>query len=206
MIGSKFSIHLQPDRKLSTGSWGQAWVLPQPVVHPESFCKKQGNLVCYTARFSGTLQITTMKSLVTILFLTTVFWGHATDTSTLPVKKSLAMIETGATSSRKGKWDYTRGGSGEISRFQIMPDVWKRYTKSMNWTNPEIAWTVARRILDDRVNQFKKKVGRNPDEVELYLLWNKPGHFAANKYKFYLVKRTYLQRAKRFANLVRNGL
>lgn len=122
-----------------------------------------------------------------------------------PVKTSLAMIETGATSTRKGKWDYTRGGSGEISRFQIMPDVWKRYTKSQNWTNPEIAWTVAQRILNDRVKDFRGKVGRQPEPVELYLLWNKPGHFAANKYKFYLVKRIYLQRAKRFANLVLHG-
>lgn len=122
-----------------------------------------------------------------------------------PVRASLAMIETGATSNHKGKWDYTRGGSGEISRFQIMPDVWRRYTKSQNWTNPEIAWTVAQRILNDRVKLFRSKVGRDPEPVELYLLWNKPGHFAANKYKFYLVKRTYLQRAKRFANLVLNG-
>lgn len=146
-----------------------------------------------------------MKVFLTVLLLASVVSGQATDTSASSVKQSLAMIETGATSVRKGRWDYTRGGSGEISRFQIMPDVWKRYTKSMNWTNPEIAWTVAKRILDDRVKAFKKKVGRSPDEVELYLLWNKPGHFAANKYKFYLVKRTYLQRAKRFANLVRGG-
>jgi len=123
----------------------------------------------------------------------------------LPIRNSLAMIETGATSHRKGKWDYTRGGSGEISRFQIMPDVWRRYTKSRNWTNPDIAWSVARRILDDRVKEFRRKVGRDPDPVELYLLWNKPGHFAANDYKFYLVKRAYLQRAKRFANLVLHG-
>ncbi|MGB0582712.1 MAG: hypothetical protein ACPGVU_23755 [Limisphaerales bacterium] len=146
-----------------------------------------------------------MRALLTVLLLGSVVLGHTTDTSTSSVKKSLAMIETGATSFNKGKWDYTRGGSGEISRFQIMPDVWRRYTKSVNWTNPEIAWTVAKRILDDRVTAFRTKVGRRPDEVELYLLWNKPGHFAANKYKFYLVKRTYLQRAKRFANLVRTG-
>lgn len=118
------------------------------------------------------------------------------------VKSSLAMIETGATSSSKGKWDHTRGGSGEVSRFQIMPDVWKRYTKSQNWSNPDVAWAVAKRILDDRAKNFRGKVGRDPEPVELYLLWNKPGHFAANKYKFYLVKRVYLQRAKRFANLV----
>lgn len=152
------------------------------------------------------MQKAAMRTFTTLLLLIVGLVSERAQAFEPPVKHSLAMIETGATSSRKGKWDYTRGGSGEISRFQIMPDVWKRYTKSQNWTNPDIAWTVAKRILHDRVREFRSKVGRTPEPVELYLLWNKPGHFAANKYKFYLVKRTYLQRAKRFANLVVTGL
>ncbi len=147
-----------------------------------------------------------MRTFTTIFSLLVGLVSERANAFEAPVKHSLAMIETGATSSGRGKWDYTRGGSGEISRFQIMPDVWKRYTKSQNWTNPEIAWTVAKRILNDRVKSFREKVGRPPEPVELYLLWNKPGHFAAHQYKFYLVKRTYLQRAKRFANLVLTGL
>jgi hypothetical protein len=127
------------------------------------------------------------------------------DCAALSIKESLAMIETGATSLSKGKWDHTRGSSGEISRFQIMPEVWRRYTKSSSWTNPEVAWSVAEKIISDRVKEFKAKVGRVPDPLEIYLLWNKPGHFAANKYKFYLVDRSYLLRARRFANLVTAG-
>lgn len=123
----------------------------------------------------------------------------------LGIKESLAMIETGATSSVRGKWDHTRGSSGEISRFQIMPEVWRRYTSSQSWTNPEVAWSVAQKIISDRIEEFKAKMGRAPEPVELYLLWNKPGHFAANKYKFYLVNRSYLLRARRFANLVLHG-
>lgn len=131
--------------------------------------------------------------------------GTGSECAALDIKESLAMIETGATSNARGKWDHTRGSSGEISRFQIMPEVWRRYTRSRSWTNPEVAWSVAERIISDRAKEFREKVGREPDPVELYLLWNKPGHFAANKYKFYLVSRTYLLRARRFANLVRHG-
>lgn len=122
----------------------------------------------------------------------------------LSLRDSLAMIETGASSSRPGKWDLIRGGSGEISRYQIMPEVWRRYTRSSSWSNPNIAWSVAKKILDERIARFKERTGRKPEPVEIYLLWNKPGHFAANAYKFYLVKRIYLQRAKRFANLMGN--
>jgi hypothetical protein len=123
----------------------------------------------------------------------------------LSIKESLAMIETGATTTARGKWDHTRGSSGEVSRFQIMPEVWRRYTRSRSWTNPEVAWSVAQKIIQDRIDQFKGKIGREPEPVELYLLWNKPGHFAANGYKFYLVNRSYLLRARRFANLVLQG-
>ena len=131
--------------------------------------------------------------------------GMGSDCVALGIKESLAMIETGATTNARGKWDHTRGSSGEISRFQIMPDVWRRYTKSRSWTNPDVAWSVAQKIISDRIEDFKSKTGREPEPVELYLLWNKPGHFAANKYKFYLVSRPYLLRARRFANLVLHG-
>ena len=127
------------------------------------------------------------------------------DCAALSIKESLAMIETGATSTAHGKWDLTRGTSGEIRRYQIMPAVWRRYTRSGSWSNPEVAWSVAKKIIADRVTEFKEKVGREPDPLEIYLLWNKPGHFAANKYKFYLVNRSYLLRARRFANLVLQG-
>ncbi|MBG87365.1 MAG: hypothetical protein CMO80_10750 [Verrucomicrobiales bacterium] len=143
-----------------------------------------------------------MKQVVLICSFLIGCMGVNLQAQSLSLRDSLAMIETGATSSRAGKWDLIRGSSGEVSRYQIMPEVWRKYTRSRSWSNPNIAWTVAKRILDERIKQFTRKVGRKPAPVEIYLLWNKPGHFAANKYKFYLVKRTYLQRAKRFANLM----
>lgn len=126
------------------------------------------------------------------------------DGSASPLRDALAMIETGATSPLAGNPDHVVGGSGEISRFQIMPGVWKSYTKSRNHTNPEVAWTVTRRILADRVRSFEKATGRIPEPVEVYLLWNKPGHFEGVGYRLEKVSRTYRDRAERFQNLYQN--
>ncbi len=88
-----------------------------------------------------------------------------------------------------------------MSRFQIMPDVWRRYTRSRDYQNPEVAWTVAQRILADRKAQFYAVIKREPNGLELYLLWNKPGHFAEAGYQAERVNSGYRQRAQRFANL-----
>ncbi|MCX6858729.1 MAG: hypothetical protein NTX70_00670 [Verrucomicrobia bacterium] len=120
-----------------------------------------------------------------------------------PLRDALAMIETGASSPVAGDPDHVIGGSGEVSRFQIMPVVWRAYTKSRNHTNPEVAWTVTRRILADRVGGFEKATGRSPEPIEVYLLWNKPGHFEGVGYRLERVSRSYRDRAQRFHNLYR---
>ena len=120
-----------------------------------------------------------------------------------PLRDALAMIETGASSPVAGDPDHVIGGSGEVSRFQIMPVVWRTYTKSRNHTNPEVAWTVTRRILADRVGGFEKATGRSPEPIEVYLLWNKPGHFEGVGYRLERVSRSYRDRAQRFHNLYR---
>jgi len=121
-----------------------------------------------------------------------------------PLRDALAMIETGATSPVAGDPDHVIGGSGEVSRFQIMPEVWKAYTKSINHTNPEVAWTVTRRILANRVGSFEKATGRPPEPIEVYLLWNKPGHFEGVEYRIERVSLIYRERAQRFQNLYRS--
>ena len=120
----------------------------------------------------------------------------------MPLRQSLGMFESGATTWQRGAADALRGGSGEVSRFQIMPAVWRRYSKSREYDNPEIAWTVAQRILADRTAEFRASTGRGPDALELYLLWNKPGHFETQGYLASRVKADYRQRAQRFANLL----
>ena len=121
-----------------------------------------------------------------------------------PLRDALAMIETGASSPVAGDPDHVIGGSGEVSRFQIMPEVWKAYTKSINHTNPEVAWTVTRRILANRVGSFEKATGRPPEPIEVYLLWNKPGHFEGVGYRLERVSLIYRERAQRFQNLYRS--
>lgn len=128
-------------------------------------------------------------------------WLGLAPCQAMPLRQSLGMFESGATSWQRSQADSMRGGSGEVSRFQIMPAVWRRYTKSRDYENPEVAWTVTQRILADRTADFRTATGREPNGLELYLLWNKPGHFEAVDYQTSRVKADYHQRAQRFANL-----
>lgn len=114
------------------------------------------------------------------------------------------MFESGATGPEASGADRLRGGAGEISRFQILPEVWRAYSRSRDYTNPQVAWTVAQRILDDRISDFQKATGRSPKPIELYLLWNKPGHFAAKGYSVGKVASQYRLKAQRFENLLRH--
>ena len=86
------------------------------------------------------------------------------------IRQALAQIETGHSS----KPDYIKGSSGEISRFQILPSVWSAYSASKNYSDPEVAWSVARQILLERATEFQSDTGRDPTPFDLYALWNKP--------------------------------
>lgn len=116
-------------------------------------------------------------------------------------RRSLAMFETGASSPARGAADTLRGRAGEVSRFQIMPDVWRSYSSSREYTDPEVAWTVAERILSERIEQFRTTTNREPSALEVYLLWNKPGHFEEMAYDTAKVRELYRSRAERFSNL-----
>jgi len=138
----------------------------------------------------------------TLIGLALLAWLGSQTCPAMSLRQSLAMFESGATSLRKSEADYVRGGSGEVSRFQIMPEVWRRYSKSREYDNPEVAWSVAQRIITDRTTVFRRATGREPDGLEIYLLWNKPGHFEAVGYQASRVKTDYYSRAQRFANLL----
>lgn len=141
-----------------------------------------------------------MKTIIIGLLL--LGWLSVCPCEAMPLRNSLGMFESGATSWRRSNADLMRGGSGEVSRFQIMPAVWRRYSKSREYDNPEVAWGVAQRILADRQADFRSATGREPDALELYLLWNKPGHFEAQGYIASRVKAEFRLRAQRFANLL----
>lgn len=111
------------------------------------------------------------------------------------------MFESGASQPHRCAADRKRGHSGEVSRYQIMPEVWRQYSRSREYENPQVAWSVAERILQSRIRGFRDDTGRDPNALELYLLWNKPSHFRAVKYKVTRVNARYKERAQRFANL-----
>ena len=142
-----------------------------------------------------------MQRLLTVCLFVSAFaprWASA-----MTLRDSLAMFESGAQQPQRCAADRLRGGSGEVSRFQIMPDVWRRYTRSRDYENPEVAWAVAERIIQDRKQWFSGATGREPSDLELYLLWNKPGHFRSARFSPQRVHPHFKERAERFANLIR---
>ena len=100
------------------------------------------------------------------------------------------------------------GPSGEVSRYQILPVVWRREAAlerlkadsrglafvEPSANNPAQARAVARTIWENRVEMFRLAHRRGPSLTELYLLWNKPRRVLNPR-------RTELDRAKRFENL-----
>jgi hypothetical protein len=141
----------------------------------------------------------TITSLLALFLATTA----ATTASAETLPFALGLFESGAETFQRGQPDFKKGDSGEVSRYQIMPDVWKRYSKSGDYHNPVVAWEVAERILIDRLAKFRDRMHREPTPTELYLLWNKPGHFSAAQYSLTRVNSHYLNRARRFGNLFR---
>jgi hypothetical protein len=138
------------------------------------------------------------KALILVVILTGL---GGLEARAMALREALSMIETGALNPQRSAADRIRGRSGEVSRYQIMPEVWRQYSSSTDYENPAIAWSVAQRILEDRTKWFRQQTGREPNALETYLLWNKPGHFHAAGFATSRVKPIYKERAQRFANL-----
>ena len=117
------------------------------------------------------------------------------------IREALAEFETGATSPTFCAGDHKIGRNKEVSRYQILPSVWSQYSPSREYWNPAVAWSVAERILSDRIITFRNATSRNCDHFDLYLLWNAPGAYAQTNYNRQKLSRTLLARAERFANL-----
>ncbi len=109
---------------------------------------------------------------------------------------ALGMIETGNN-------DREIGGAGEISRYQIHPVVWKSYSKSMEYSNPEVSLQVACQHWNYLANYFKARTGREPDDFDMYVLWNtRYGYYARKGFSQTLISPVVQDRAQRFVNLV----
>ncbi|PYM10170.1 MAG: hypothetical protein DME18_16820 [Verrucomicrobia bacterium] len=113
----------------------------------------------------------------------------------LTVREALGMIESGNN-------DRAVGRAGEISRYQIKKNVWRKYSSSSRYSDMDHAWQVAEQVFSIRVDEFQRSTGRSPDSFELYVLWNAPGQFRAAGYKRSRISKVVAERAERFANLV----
>jgi len=109
---------------------------------------------------------------------------------------ALGMIETGNN-------DSAIGGLGEVSRFQIMPSVWKQYSSSRSYRNLDVSSEVARQHWLSLYAYFKQRTDRDPTDFDMYVLWNtRYGYYARKGFSPTRLSPIVRDRAQRFANLV----
>jgi len=113
---------------------------------------------------------------------------------------ALGMIETGNN-------DKAVGGLGEVSRYQIMPSVWKSYSSVQRYREPEAATEVAQQHWTALYEYFKSKAGREPTNFDMYVLWNtKYGYYAGKGFTPDRLSPVVRDRAQRFTNLVEDSI
>ncbi len=123
---------------------------------------------------------------------------RAEEACTLDARRlyALGMIET-------GNDDRAIGAAGEISRYQLSPPVWKSYSKSMDYQNPDVALQVARLHWTYLAAYFKEKSGRTANDYDMYVLWNtRHGYYARKGFSPQRISPVVQDRAQRFVNLI----
>lgn len=109
---------------------------------------------------------------------------------------ALGMIETGNN-------DWEVGAAGEISRYQIDPNIWKTYSAKSDYRDPEAAMRVARQHWAWLAGYFHDKTGRQPTDFDMYVMWNtKYGYYAKRGFVPEKLSANVRNRAQRFVNLV----
>ena len=109
--------------------------------------------------------------------------------------EALSQIETGNDDSAVGR-------SGEVSRYQIKPWIWRRYSQSDSYRNRQVSSAVAERYLTELEDAFRKRAGREPDDFDLYVLWNAgPTYYGRIGFSKKRVHPIIRERAQRFMNL-----
>ena len=102
---------------------------------------------------------------------------------------ALSQIESGDNDKAIGKM-------GEISRYQILPDVWDAFApENADWENPKDALKVAKEAMKKRCADFEKSHHRAPTDFEFYVLWNAPAQVEKPG-------NVVTERAKRYCNLL----
>ena len=109
---------------------------------------------------------------------------------------ALGMIET-------GNDDREIGGAGEVSRYQIMPVVWRQFSDSRRYRDPATSQQVAQQLWATLRARFKEQAHREPTDFDMYVLWNtRYGYYASKNFNPKKLGPTVRERAQRFVNLV----
>jgi len=113
---------------------------------------------------------------------------------------ALSMIETGGD-------DLEIGRAGEVSRYQIMPSVWRHYSDSRSYHDPETSLEVAQQHWSVLYDSFKQQARRKPTDFDMYVLWNTHyGYYAKHGFDPARLNAVVSERAQRFVNLIQRGL
>jgi hypothetical protein len=111
-------------------------------------------------------------------------------------RMALGMIET-------GNRDDEIGGAGEVSRYQIMPAVWRQYSQSQNYRNPDVSLAVAQKHWARLYAGFVRQAHRQPNDFDMYVLWNTHyGYYASKGFNPNRLCSAVRDRAQRYVNLV----
>ena len=94
------------------------------------------------------------------------------------------------------------GKRGEVSRYQILPRVWRGYSASTAYQNPRTASSVARQHIAKLETYFHQKTGRPAADFDLYVMWNAgPVYYSQRGFSPARVAPIIAERANRFVNL-----
>jgi hypothetical protein len=154
----------------------------------------------YSSRssFAGWLSVVALCVSLSSLAAAPIQAGASTNNPPLDSKHhfALGMIETGNNDREVGK-------AGEVSRYQILPSVWKSYSNSRDYQNPEVSLQVARQHWTYLANYFKQRAGHEPSDFDMYVLWNTSfGYYARKGFVRQQLNPVVIDRAQRFVNLV----
>jgi len=109
---------------------------------------------------------------------------------------ALSQIETGGD-------DEEIGRSGEVSRYQIMPSIWRHYSDSQSYRDPETSTQVAQQHWIALYKAFKDQTHREPTDFDMYVLWNTgQSYYAKRGFKPENLNAVVSDRAQRYVNLV----
>lgn len=100
--------------------------------------------------------------------------------------------------------DHATGKAGEVSRYQIMRDIWDEETNhSMRWWDVGYSKLIAQSLITKRIDWFVNGTGKLPLPEEVYAMWNKPGLMEKNGYDWNKLPLKVQERCKRYGDAVR---